>query len=228
MLGMRCRAGDAAIAEHAWQLRYVPAGRDSMPMQRRLPPQVVQCVSSGSFVTVRQQSLCRTHAQAQRCPWVIHQRQQPLQRVVCLRQAKYQAGSVAAASRPSSARTCAPCVLSCASAAPFDSGHLLNTFNGGVFSARGELRVSAGLGLQTLNAPHPRNFFSVRLASCGGTVGLHTGGSGFDGPPRSVLSQLADKLALAWVAHPCRKPGHALRCGGSFTGSSLLFVKLNG
>ena len=96
-LGMRCRAGDAAIAEHAWQLRCVPSGRDSMPMQRRLPPQVVQCVSSGSFVTVRQQRLCRTHSQAQRCPWVIHQRQQPLQRVACLRQAIYQAGSIAAA-----------------------------------------------------------------------------------------------------------------------------------
>ena len=99
---------------------------------------------------------------------------------------------------------------------------------GGYFLRVRNCGVSAGLGLQTFDTPHPRNFFSVRLASCGGTVGLHTGGSGFDGPPRSVLSQLADKLALAWVAHPCRKPGHALRCGGSFTGSSLLFVKLNG
>ena len=54
-------------------------------------------------VKVGQQSHGAGHAQAQRCPWVIHQRQQPLQRVVCLGQAMYQAGLVATAYGPSSA-----------------------------------------------------------------------------------------------------------------------------
>ena len=147
MLGMRCRAGDAAIAGHAWQLRCAPAGRGSRPVQQRPRPQVVQCVSSVSFVKVGQQSHGAGHTQAQRQGFMVHCRQQPLQRVACLRQAVYQAGSVAAAYGPSSPSTAAPCVLSCASAASFDSGHLLNTFNGGLFSARAELRGVGRLGV---------------------------------------------------------------------------------
>ena len=63
---------------------------------------------SGACVSARRvhewhQGLGGGHAQAQRCPWVIHQRQQPLQRAISLRQAMYQAGSVAAAYGPSSA-----------------------------------------------------------------------------------------------------------------------------
>lgn len=54
-------------------------------------------VLSLAGVPVVQQHHSTSQTQAQRCPWVIHQRQQPLQRVVCLRQAVYQAGSVAAA-----------------------------------------------------------------------------------------------------------------------------------
>lgn len=130
-----------------------------MPMQRRLPPQVVQCVSSGSFVTVRQQSLCRTHAQAQRCPWVIHQRQQPLQRVACLRQAMHQAGPVAAACGPSSARTCAPCVLSCASTSSGFACHLLITFNGGLFSARALRWGVRWPGVADFERPPPLQLF---------------------------------------------------------------------
>ena len=76
-LGMRCRAGDAAIAEHAWQLRCVPAGRDSRPVQRRPRLQVVLCDSSVSFVKVRQQSRGAGHAQAQWQGFMAHCVKQP-------------------------------------------------------------------------------------------------------------------------------------------------------
>ena len=53
-------------------------------------------------------------------------------------------------------------------------GRRLNSISiGGYFLRVRNCGVSAGLGLQTFDTPHPRNFFSVRLASCGCTAGLH-------------------------------------------------------
>ena len=72
-------------------------------------------------------SLCSGHALVQRCAFMVHQRQQPLQRVGCLGQAMYQAGLVAAA-----------CGSSCALPAPSPSVCRLDCFRHGAFSARAE------------------------------------------------------------------------------------------
>ncbi len=79
---------------------------------------------------VGQQHLCSGHALAQRCTFMGHQRQQPLQRVGCLGQAMYQAGLVAAA-----------CGSSCALPAPSPFVRRLDCFrHGGIFCACGTVR----------------------------------------------------------------------------------------
>lgn len=96
-LGMRCCAGDAAIAEHALQLRCGPVGRDSRPVQRRPLLQVVQSDSSVSFVKVGQQRHGTGNAQAQRQGFMVHRGQQPHARAINRWQAMHQHRPIAAA-----------------------------------------------------------------------------------------------------------------------------------
>ena len=70
--------------------------------QQQVQPQKIS-PGSRHGMAVRHCSLCSGHAQAYWRGFMGHQRQQPLQRVVCLRQAMYQPGLVAAACRPSCA-----------------------------------------------------------------------------------------------------------------------------
>ena len=90
-------------------------------------------------MAVRQQHLGSSHALAQRGTFMGHQRQQPLQRVGCLRQAMYQLGLVAAALRPASAFPAAsPCAFACGS-------HLIDSSRG-AFSERGKQDGFQGQG----------------------------------------------------------------------------------
>ena len=86
---------------------------------------VLRSAHTRPAVKVGQQHPCSGHALAQRCAFMGHQRQQPLQRVVRLRQATYQPGLVAAACRPS-----------CPAPATSPTVHRLDCFrHGGIFCA---------------------------------------------------------------------------------------------
>ena len=81
-------------------------------------------------MAVRQQHLGRSHALAQRGTFMGHQRQQPLKRVVCFRQAMYQPGLVARACGPASTFP-----------APSPAVHRLDCFLHGGFFLRVASRV---------------------------------------------------------------------------------------
>ena len=110
-----------------------PACSHPAPANKKAPRRGLRSVrltsSAGSCVKVRQQHLCCGHALAQRGTLMVHQRQQPLQRVGCFRQTMYQSGLVAAACGPS-------CPVPAASPCAFAYwAHLIDSFRGDIFCA---------------------------------------------------------------------------------------------
>ena len=115
--------------------------------QQQVQPQKIS-PGSRHGMAVRHCSLCSGHAQAYWRGFMGHQRQQPLQRVGCLRQAMYQLGLVAAALRPASAFPAAsPCAFACGS-------HLIDSSRG-AFSERGKQDGFQGQGSADFGATPP-------------------------------------------------------------------------